>query len=321
MSAAFFGERLYPIGALSQREVAEIRTDPLCADDVGIDALMTEWRAKSELYQSLPREQLGVLNSDLLPLRMSPPIGEKVEALLSSYRVYLPNTYDLALVPISRLVTPQRYIHPEYARSSFDGATTTLTDDENARYCIGMPVRDAKIDASFLGCPKGETAEEFNFLYQFSSEDQNIRYIPSMPLKPLQDLDIADGSAAKYGVKAVTVSVGPGLPFVHVLKVQVGLDGIARKPVYRLVISNGVHRIFRLAELGNTHVAAMVQTMDWQELPRTFVETPRDSLLGPTALKLTDMANSAITRAFRWKKSKRVIKLQVKVLQDVSFVT
>ena len=29
MSTAGLGERLYPIGALSQREVAEIRTDPL----------------------------------------------------------------------------------------------------------------------------------------------------------------------------------------------------------------------------------------------------------------------------------------------------
>ena len=60
-----------------------------------------------------------------------------------------------------------------------------MTDDENAHFCIGKPVRDAKIDAAFLGCPKGETAEEFNFLYQFSSDDQNIRYIPSMPLNPL----------------------------------------------------------------------------------------------------------------------------------------
>ncbi|MDA4114201.1 MAG: hypothetical protein OK474_09165 [Thaumarchaeota archaeon] len=319
--SAGFGERLYPIGALSEREVAEIRTDPLCADDVGIDALMSEWHAKSDIFRSLPREPLGVLDSDLLPLNLSAQIEEKVQTLLSSYRVYLPNTYDLALVPISRLVSPQKYIHQEHARSSFDGVSRMLTDDENARFCIGTPVRDAKIDAAFLGCPKGETAEEFNFLYQFSSDDQNIRYIPPMPLKPLQDLDIADGSAANYGVKAVTVSVGPGLPFVHILKVPVGLDGIGRRPVFRLIIANGVHRIFRLAELGNTHVAALVQTMDWQELPPTFIETPRDLLLGPGALKVTDMVNGAITRTFRWKKSKRVIKLQVKVLQDVSFVT
>jgi hypothetical protein len=68
-------------------------------------------------------------------------------------------------------------------------------------------------------------------------------------------------------------------------------------------------------------VAALVQTMDWQDLPSVFIETPRDALLGPGALKVTDMINGAITRMSRWKKSKRVIKLQVKVLQDVSFVT
>ena len=111
MSGAGFGERLYLIGALSQREVAEIRTDPLCSDDVGIDALMSEWRAKSDFFRSLLREPLGVLDADLLPLKLSPQIEEKVQSLLSSYRVYLPNTYDIALVPISRLVSPQKYIH------------------------------------------------------------------------------------------------------------------------------------------------------------------------------------------------------------------
>jgi hypothetical protein len=314
-------ERLYPIGALSQRDVADIRMDPFFADTVGIDALMDEWKAKSEIFRSLRREPLEVLDSDLLPLTVSPHVTAKIAGLLSAYRAYLPTTFELAFVPIAKLVSPQRYVELEYTRAFFDGLSRRLTDDENAECCLGVPVREAKIDATFLGYPKGQPGE-FSYLYQFSSEDQNIRYIPAMPLKPLHDLDLsAERTSGRYDVKAITVLVGPGLPFVHVLKVPTGFDRASGRPVYRLITSNGIHRIFRLAELGNTHVAALVQTVGTHEVPDPFIETRRDALFGPDPLTVSDVANRAIGRGFRWKKSRRVIKLQVNVIQEISFVS
>jgi hypothetical protein len=218
-------ERLYPIGALSQRDVADIRMDPFCVDTVGIDALMDEWKAKSDMFRSLRREPVGVLDSDLLPLAVSPQTMTKIGGLLAAYRAYLPTTYDLAFVPISKLVSPQRYVELEYTRAFFDGLSRRLTDDENAECCLGAAVREAKIDAAFLGYPKGQPGE-FNYLYQFSSDDQNIRYIPAMPLEPLRDLDLSsERTGGRYDAKAITVLVGPGLPFVHVLKVPTGFDG------------------------------------------------------------------------------------------------
>jgi hypothetical protein len=310
-------ERLYPIGALPQRDVADIRLDAFCADSISIDALMAEWKVKSELFRSVPREALDAADSELIPFNATSQTLSKIEGLLTAYRAYLPTTYELAYVPISKLITPQTYVELDYARLSFQGLSRKLTDDEVAQYCLGAPVRGAKIDATFLGYPKGGPGESN---YQFSSEDDNMRYIPPMPLKPLHDIDLsAEASSARYDVKAIPVLVGPGLPFIQILKVpmRMGREG---GQVSRLIISNGVHRIFRLAELGNTHVAAIVQTASMQEVPDPFIEARRDALFGPSALRATDLANMEIGRAFRWKKSKRVLKLQVKVVQEVSLV-
>lgn len=313
-------DRLYPIGALSQREVADLRMDPLCIDTVDIDSLMQEWRDKSHKLRSAVRPLLASSDSDILPLNISAEVRSKIEKLLTSYRPFLPAIYELGMVPLAKLVTPQKHVDLDYANTAFEGISRKLTDDEVARFCLAVPVRDAAIDASFLGYPKGPSGE-FSYLYQFSSEDQNVRYIPAVPMKPLQDLDVSDDSGeAKYDVKAITVMVGPGTSFVHVLKVPVAVDTSTGKTVYRLIISNGVHRLYRLSQLGNTHAAALIQQVDIREVPDPFIETKREALFGADALRLSELADPEISRAFRWKKTRRVIKLQVNVQQDISFV-
>jgi len=60
--------RLYPIGTLSERDVVAIFTDPLCAEEVSIDNLLEEWRAKSRAFQTEPAPTLDALDSEFLPL-------------------------------------------------------------------------------------------------------------------------------------------------------------------------------------------------------------------------------------------------------------
>lgn len=321
MSTAGLGERVFPIGALSWGEVSEIRADPLCADTVSIDALMEDWRWKAAAYPGVRRGLLGTHDSELLPLRVSQDVAARVAGLLSSYRAFLPRRYELALVPVSRLVSAQRYIDLDHARSALGGASGRLADDDVARYCVGTPVGKVEIEASFLGYPKDETPAESTYVYQFSSEDQNVRHISLVPARPILDLDIAgEGRAASYEVKSIPVCVGPGLPFVHILKVPEKEGEQGSPATSRLIVSNGLHRIFRLAELGNTHVAAIVQGIGRDELPETFVETPRGDLLGPGALRVTDFLEPSITRAFAWRKTRRVIRLTLKVLQEATSV-
>lgn len=322
-------ERIYPLGALSEREVADIKVDPFCCDPISLDELIEEWKTKSRAFQSKLPRSLGVADREIIPLNVTPETKRKIDSLINAFRPYLPlpGFYTLGLVPIDRLISAQRFVEPEYARKSFGGISRTLTDDENAEYCLGNPVRDTKIDGSFLGTSDDKNTAvsngvEFIYNYQFSSESQNIRFIPPMPLRPMQDLDNSMGGngSGEWMVKAVPISVGPGLPFVHVLKVPMFIDPASHESVNRLIISNGFHRIFRLAELGNTHVAALVQRMDARELPERFIEAPRESLFMPNALTVTDLLDKEISRSLAWKKSKRVIRLMIKVVQDVMLV-
>jgi hypothetical protein len=110
------------------------------------------------------------------------------------------------------------------------------------------------------------------------------------------------------------------LPIVHVLKVPRGTDPATRMTKHRLIIANGVHRVFRLAELGNTHVASMVQTMSYDDVPNPFIDGPKDKLFVPKPVTISTLADDHVSRLFKWKKSRRFIKLQVSVNQETSYV-
>lgn len=323
MTAEAYSERVYPIGVFSERELTDIRLDPLCVDKVGMDALLDEWRAKSAAFKARERPSLDTTDSDVLPLQVGEPLKSRIEQLLFAYRPYLPPSYQIALVPISKLISPQKHVLLEYARTSLGGLERPLTDDENADYCLGRPVRDPKIDSTFLGYESvNHGSKDIAYIFQFSSDDNNMRLLPPMPLKPIQDIDLAtEGATEHYSANVLSISVGPGLPFVHVLKVPVRIDQSTRKMVYRLIISNGTHRVFRLAQLKNTHAAAVIQTIDRHEIPDPYVETPRDALFTSGALRIEDLADDSLNRVFRWKKGRRVMKLRVRVSEELSFVS
>ena len=313
--------RLYPIGAFSEKEVVAVFTDALCAEDVSIDELMNEWRAKTQAFESAAPPDLDVLDSEFLPIAVKEETVERIESILRSFRYYLPPTFDLAFVPIRKLVTPQMSISREHARSVLKGTEGPISDDENASLCLGSPLPSHQIEAAYLGSPKTPSFQNsFSFVYQFSSDDPNLRFIPMQQLKPVRDMNLATEDAPfSYDAKAIPVAVGLALPIVHILKVPKGSDPATRMTTHRLIIANGIHRIFRLAELGNTHVAALVQTMSYDDIPNPFIDGPKDKLFLPKPLTISTLADDHISRAFKWKKSRRVIKLQLTVNQEISY--
>jgi hypothetical protein len=315
--------RLYPIGAFSEKELVAVFTDPLCGEKASIDELLNQWRAKCLAFERAPSPELDVQDSELLPLPVKEETMEVIESVLRSYRYYLPPVFDIALVPIQKLVTPQASVSLEQVGSILSGAAGPISDDENASLCLGPPRSSHEIEAAYLGSPRTPPYQNgFSYLYQFSSEDRNMRFIPIMTLKPVRDMDLAtEGSEFPMDVKAIPIAVGSGLPIVHILKVPRAVDPAAGRNASRLIISNGIHRIFRLSELGNTHVAAMVQTMRYEDLPNPFIDAPRDQLFVPKPLTISTLRDRNISRVFEWKKSKRVIKLQVTVNQEGTYVS
>jgi hypothetical protein len=314
--------RLFPIGTFPEKEVVALLTDPLCAENISIDEFMGEWRSKSRAFEAEPVAPLDVLESELLPLHASEETLNKIESVLTSYRYFLPITFDLRFVPISKLITPQVSISYDQALSVANEANGPLSDDTNAALCLGSPIPSHPIEGAYLGSQKGPPFQTgSSYVYQFSSNDPSLRVIPMMPFKPLRDMNLAtEGAHFSYDVKAIPIAVGLGMPVVHVLKVPRGVDGATGKTRYRTVIVNGIHRAFRLAEIGNTHMAALVQTMDYEEVPNPLVDVPRDRAFSPKPLTISTLRDDRVSRLIKWKKSKRVIRVQVAVSQEVSYI-
>ena len=313
--------RQYPIGALPANEVAGILVNPLCKEQIALDPLMQEWKQKASLYNSIPPANLNTVDTDILPLNVSAGVKVKIDAVVSSCRSMLPPSFDLAFVPIEKLVTPQKSVIVERARVSFGKATGVLSQDAIAQFCLGTPVSVPQIDAALLGVGANPQApNQVVFVYQFSSLDMDVRPIFPSGLQPFQTVNwSAPGSTHPLELKSIPVTVGPGAASVIVRKVPIGVTGTG-SVIYRLIIQNGVHRIFRLAEMGNSHVAAVVHTVTPNELEAVMVDTPREILIGQRPLTIGDLVNSKITKAFQWRRAQNVFKLQVTVQHDRTFV-
>jgi len=309
-----------PIGGLSFNETALISANHLYADDTNLSSLFQDWEIKSANYQTTPRNLL-VLDSDLLPLQVSQSIQSDIDALLEAFKHNLPPRYELKFVPIDRLVSPQKNVIIERARSSFGGATSGQTDDQNAKFCLGSQPSNPSIEVTLTG--NQQSANQFAYQYQFLSDNQDIRIQMPSPFRPTLLVDHSTaGSNLPWMLNTIPIAVSGGTPQVMISKILMGQDK-AQNKLYRLIIQNGVHRIFRLAELGNTHVAALVYELTQNELRDPVVETPKSALLtvNPRPISLLDVVDPNISRSFKWKKSKKLARATVTVQFDYSFVS
>ncbi len=329
--------RQFPIGAMPSTEVAGILANPLCKEQITLDMLMQEWKQKSQTFSQLPQPDVSATDSDLQPLGVTAAVQQKIDAVISSYRNLLPPIFELALVPVAKLVTPQRSVIIERARNTLGGRTTQLSVDEIAEYCLGTPAKVANIDAMFLN-QNQKSPNEVQLSYQFSSADQDVRPLLPSPFSPFRKTDwSAPGARHQLHLQTIPFAVGPGQSTVIVAKVPagnvistpfgvtltIGPGGpalAAPQPTYRLILLNGVHRVFRLAELGHTHVAAVVSPTNVNELAPLVVDTPREMLLAQRPLLVSDLTDSAIAKSFEWKKASRVYKLQITIQSDQTFI-
>lgn len=317
--------RQYPIGALPAEEVRDILAHPLCRDTITLDALMQDWRLKNQVFRGMPTPNLNATNADLRPLNVSTSVMQRIQDVIKSYRDYLPFSYDLAFVPLDMLITPQKSVLLERARAFASTATRTLSDDENAELCLASPIRVPQIDAKLVwGAINPQNPNQFTYVYQFESDDQDIRFLSIPHLKPRQVNWATDGAPHSLNLETISLSVGLGPPPVQVAKVPVDLVGSSsgfKSPVYRFILWNGVHRAFRLSELGNKYITAIVFEMNHDYFPNLLADTPKAVLFSQRPLIVTDLANPAISRSFDWQKAKKLVRLQVTVTVDNMFVT
>jgi len=93
-------------------------------------------------------------------------------------------------------------------------------------------------------------------------------------------LDTFGGLPVDICIKRGEGSVSPilgGLPFASAFRVQLGQGS------NRLILNNGIHRVYALAGAGYEWCPLLVCDLIPMELPDPFVELPRDMLLNQSA--------------------------------------
>jgi hypothetical protein len=118
----------------------------------------------------------------------------------------------------------------------------------------------------------------------FTSYDEDIRlhHPPKYRQLPVNERDSQSPS-----FENVCIPIGGGFPLASAIRVEIA-PGITR-----LILSNGIHRVFGLAQAGYEWCPLVVSDIIPMEFPDPFVELPKDVLLPPTSNPplITDFLN------------------------------
>jgi hypothetical protein len=225
------------------------------------------WEKTNNAYQHIGSASRSFLTSeDIKPVDKNSK--EKYDKLLSrikqysTYSAYPTNIYN---VRISKLVTPQLVINLSRA-NRWTNVRKNMKPDELCDLLFQPPNYLEKITCQTLG----EGNSSGSLLFTSYNEDTRLYHPPQFRTIPVNEND-----PQSPNFQSVCILIGGGLPFASAYRVQIG-DGITR-----LILNNGIHRIYKLAERGVEWCPIVISDVTYHEIPETFVGTPRSILLNP----------------------------------------
>lgn len=232
-------------------------------------ALQALWEKANKAYKSSgppSRSYLGV--DDVKEIDNVP--RSDIESALSRIRLYPPydsHTTGIYNVRISKLVIPQIAINVSRAekRATLKPSMKTQELFRTMFESAGKPEPIAK---QTLGmAPTGGAL-------MFTSYDEDIRlhHPPEYRSIPINERDSASPS-----LESVCLPVGGGLPFGSAYRIQIAGN------ISRLILNNGIHRAYRLAQLGYVWCPLVVCDLVLLEVPDPFVDLPKSVLLDPNS--------------------------------------
>lgn len=244
------------------------------------EELRNRWeRASASYAQCGPSTRSFLSPDDCRALEGVEPA--RVDKLLQRVRTYAPyDTHATGLysVRISKLVTPQLVINLDRAdrRADVRPGMTPAELFELASEPRGQP---ETIVRQILGmAPNGGAV-----IFTSYDEDIRLHHPPLYRTIPMNEKD--DRSAA---FESVCLPVGGGLPFASAFRIQCASNA------HRLILNNGIHRVYRVACAGYEWCPLLVTDLIPLELPEQFVDLPRDILLSPNQNPplITDFLNN-----------------------------
>jgi hypothetical protein len=252
------------------------------ADPTDRVVLHSLWEKANKAYASIgPESRSYATSEDLRPIEKV--AKSRIESLLNRIKLY--STYDshptyIYNVRISKLVTPQLIINlPRAQRRS--NIKKDMTPDELFDLSFESTGISETITRQTLAMGPTSGAILFN------SYDEDMRFYnpPQYRKIPINEKDPDSPT-----FQSVCIPVGGGYPFASAYRVQIG-EGITR-----LILNNGIHRVYKLAEAGHEWCPLVVSDLAPMEVPDPFVGTPKHILLDPNSNPplITDFLNKEV---------------------------
>ena len=221
----------------------------------------------------------------------------KIENALSKIKLYAPydsHPTNIYSVRISKLVTPQLVINLSRAQKR-----SNLRKDMSANELFDLSFESAGHPETITRQTLGIGPNGGALLFTSYDEDIRLYHPPQYRKIPINEKDPHSPT-----FESVNIPVGGGLPFVAAFRVQTGFGT-------RLILNNGMHRLYKLAEAGYEWCPSVVSDLVPLEFPDPFVDTPRGIILDPNSNPplITDFLNKDIVIPLKYFSVLKTIRL------------
>ena len=281
---------LPPAGLLTQFDAGFI------AEPSERDALLALWQKANGSFNRFSPLRAIATKEDVEQLQ---EVEERIARLMlsraKSYPPYDSHSTGIYNVRISKLVTPQVTLNIQRAHDRFP-VVSGMKEAELFDLSFRGSVSSTPITRQILGVAGNGGA----LLFTSYDEDVRLHHPPQYRRIPINDKDRDSPT-----FESVCFPVGGGLPFASAYRIQISEGNI------RLVLNNGIHRVFRLAESGYQWCPMLVCDLVPLELPDPFVDLPRDVLLGSNSIPpmVSDFLNSEVVIPLRYHALLKTIRL------------
>jgi hypothetical protein len=268
----------------------------LIAEPSNKDILLKMWQRANAAYNGLANPFRSLASpDDVQPLEGVSKT--KVDALVERTKLYPPydsHTFSINNVRISKLVTPQLSVNPERAKNRAD-IKPGLSSEQLLDLAFKSGSKHAPVNRQTIGIAGNGGA----VLFTSYDEDVRIHHPPQYRKLPVNEKD-HDGPT----LENVCFAVGGGLSVAAAY--QIPVPGGTK-----LILSNGIHRVYSLAREGYEWCPLVVCDLTAAELPEPFVELPKDFLLNPTQNPplATDFLNNDIVIPLEYYSLLRTVRL------------
>lgn len=246
------------------------------------NVLQSLWERANKFYNNLGLPERSFATSNDIH-HLDGIDQSRIENELRIARTYSPydsHTTKIHNVRISKLVTPQVTINLSRAEKR-----TKIRQGMNITDLFDIIFESTIQPVSITRQLLGLGSDGGSLLFTSYDEDIRLHHPPLYRKIPLNETD-----PHSHSHESVCLPIGGGIPFGAVYRIQLAPG------INRLILANGIHRVYRLAKAGYEWCPLLVCDLIPFEIPDPFIDLPRDILLNPNSnpALITDFLNDEV---------------------------